>query len=187
MAYVTYPESTLWRSKTDGSEPLQLTYLGFNPWLPRWSPDGNLIVFWDRNSERIFEISPDGGNPRQLIPEYPSPQWDPNWSPSGDKLVFSDAYTPDNQTALAIRILSLPSHQISTLPGSQGLFSPRWSPDGRFIVAMKYDSSTLVMFDFQTQKWTLLGKSIFGWPNWSRDGRYVYVLDLRGKGGVSQD
>jgi Tol biopolymer transport system component/DNA-binding winged helix-turn-helix (wHTH) protein len=184
VAYVTYPESTLWRSKPDGSERLQLTYSGFNPWLPRWSPDSNVIVFWDRNSERIFEISPHGGNPRQLIPEYPSPQWDPNWSPSGDKLVFSDAYTPDKQTALAIRILNLASHQVSTLPGSQGFFSPRWSPNGRFIVAMKYDSSTLVLFDFQTQKWTALGKSIFGWPNWSKDGQYVYVLDLRGKGAV---
>jgi eukaryotic-like serine/threonine-protein kinase len=98
--------------------------------------------------------------------------------------VFSDAYTPDKQTALAIRILNLASHQVSTLPGSQGFFSPRWSPNGWFIVAMKYDSSTLVLFDFQTQKWTALGKSIFGWPNWSKDGQYVHVLDLRGKGAV---
>src|SRR6266852_8520159 len=40
VAYVSYPEGTLSRSKPDGSERLQLTYPPLNPHLLRWSPDG---------------------------------------------------------------------------------------------------------------------------------------------------
>jgi Tol biopolymer transport system component len=82
-------------------------------------------------------------------------------------------------------ILDLASHQVSTLPGSQGrLFSPRWSPDGRYILATSIGSGDLVLFDFEMQKWTELAKGVFGYPNWSKNGQYVYVLDSRGKGAV---
>jgi eukaryotic-like serine/threonine-protein kinase len=182
VAYVSYPEGTLWRSKSDRSDRVQLTYPPLNPWVPRWSPDGKTIVFWDRISERIYEVSPEGGSSRQLIPDDPREQGDPTWSPGGDKIVFGSG--TDMTRSREIRILNLASRQVSSLPGSQGLFSPRWSPDGRYILAMKGDSSALLLFDFQIQKWIELGKGLFGWPNWSKDGEHVYVLDLGGKGAV---
>ena len=40
VAYVSFPEGTLWRSKADGSERLQLTYPPMYALMPRWSPDG---------------------------------------------------------------------------------------------------------------------------------------------------
>ena len=76
----------------------------------------------------------------------------------------------------ALRVLELKTHQVSTVPGSKGLFSPRWSPDGRYIVAMPADSLSLFLFDFQTQKWSELAKARAAFPNWSRDGQYVYFL-----------
>ena len=181
VAYVSYPEGTLWRSKPDGSERLQLTYPPLNPHLLRWSPDGKTIVFTETNSARIYDVSSEGGTPRQLMPDVPGPQWDPNWSPGGDNLVFGGGA---GDAASAIRVLNLASRQVSTLPGSQGLFSPRWSLDGRHILGMNIDSGNLVLFDFQTQKWTELGKGVFAYPDLSKDGRYVYVLDLKGKGAV---
>jgi Tol biopolymer transport system component len=75
-----------------------------------------------------------------------------------------------------IRVLDLAKHQVTTLPGSQGLFSPRWSPDGRYIIAMPVNSLSLVLFDFQTGKWSELMKGNLGFPNWSGDGRYIYLL-----------
>src|SRR5207253_1428845 len=44
-AYVVYPEGSLWRSKLDGSERLQLTFPPMQVVTPRWSPDGKRIVF----------------------------------------------------------------------------------------------------------------------------------------------
>jgi serine/threonine protein kinase/Tol biopolymer transport system component len=182
VAYVSYPDATLSRSKPDGSQRLQLTYPPLSPHLFRWSPDGKTIVFTEKNSAKIYEVASDGGSPRQLMPEVPGPQWDPNWSPTGDKIVFGGG---SGDAASSISVLNLARHQVSTLPGSRGrFFSPRWSPDGRYILAMSIGSGDLVLFDFQTQKWTELAKGVFGYPNWSKDGQFVHVMDLRGKGAV---
>ena len=176
VAYVTYPEGALWRSKPDGSERLQLTYRPLYPILPRWSPDGKQIGFYaptPGNPLKIYTVSPEGGSPQQLLPDDPKPQEDPNWSPDGSKIIFSGTSASADST---VRVLDLSNHQVSTLPGSQGLFSPRWSPDGRYIVAMPVNSLSLVLFDFQTQKWSELMKGSIAFPNWSADGQYIYFL-----------
>jgi eukaryotic-like serine/threonine-protein kinase len=186
VTYVSYREGTLWRSRVDGSERLQLTYPPMYPLLPRWSPDGKKIIFFEFSlgagkPARIYEVSPDGGSPQQLLPDDHSQQLDPNWSPDGSKIVFAGE---SNDPSSAIRVLDVSSHQVSELPGSQGFYSPRWSPDGRHISAFSADSKTLLLFDFQTQKWTQLASGSLSWLNWSHDGQYVYVLDFRGKNAV---
>jgi Tol biopolymer transport system component/tRNA A-37 threonylcarbamoyl transferase component Bud32 len=176
VAYVTYPGGDLWRSKADGSEPVQLSYPPLHAVLPRWSPDGKQIVYYSSTPgkpERIYAVSVEGGSAYPLLPDDPKPQLDPNWSPDGGKIVFSGAAAHADST---IRVLDLSNHQVSTLPGSQGLFSPRWSPDGRNILAMPINSLSLVLFDFHTEKWAEVLKGVSGFPNWSRDGRYVYFL-----------
>ena len=45
VTYVSYPEGSLWRSKADGSERLQLTFPPMQVILPRWSPDKKQIAF----------------------------------------------------------------------------------------------------------------------------------------------
>jgi len=182
VAYVSYPEGTLWRSKPDGTARLQLTYPPLSPHLLNWSPDGKTIVFTDKNSAKIYEVAFEGGNPRELIPDVSGPQWDPTWSPDGNKIVFGGG---SGSAVSSIRVLNLASHEVSTLPGSEGRFySPRWSPDGRYILAMSIGSDELELYEFQTQKWSELAKGVFGYPNWSKDGQYVYVRDARGKGAI---
>ncbi len=186
VAYVSYPGGTLWRSKLDGSERLQLTYPPLYVMLPRWSPDGKKIIFFEfevssSKPARSYEVSTGGGNPLPLMPDDPGHQQDPNWSPDGSKIVFGGESGDARST---IRILDLPSRQITTVRDSQGLFSPRWSPNGRYILALSADSTRLLVFDFQTQGWTELAKGSMGWLNWSRDAQYVYVMDYKGKGAV---
>jgi serine/threonine protein kinase/Tol biopolymer transport system component len=176
IAYVSYPEGTLWRSKPDGSEKLQLSYPPLLAALPRWSPDGKQIAFDDcfaGRPVRIYLVSADGGGPQLLLPGDPEPQWDPNWSPDGDKIQFSGLQAEDNS---AIRMVDLKTHQVSTLPGSRSMYSARWSPDGRYIVAKPAHSLTLMLFDFETQKWTQFAQVRASYLNWSRDGQYVYFL-----------
>jgi len=186
VAYVSYRDGTLSRSRLDGSERLQLTYPPLYAVLPRWSPDGKKIIFFEfalspDRPARIYEVSPQGGSPRQLMPNDRSPQLDPNWSPDGSKIVYGGE---SNDATSAIRLLDVASRQVSNLPDSHGVFSPRWSPNGRYISAFSSDSKRLVLFDFQTQKWTELAQGSLGWLNWSKDGQYVYVLDYRGQGAV---
>ena len=172
VTYVLFPEGTLWRSKVDGSERLQLTYPPGYSMMPRWSPDGKTIVFFESSPSkpsRIYEVSAEGGTPRELMPDIPGPQQDPIWSADGTKIMFGgDA----GNSASSIRIFDLATHQVTTLPGSQGTFSPRWSPNGRYVPAFSSDSTRLLLFDFQTQQWTELAKGSFGWVNFSKNGQY---------------
>ena len=188
VAYVSYRDGALWRSKVDGSERLQLTYPPMYPVLPRWSPDGKAILFFEfgSNTDRpasIYEISPDGGTPRPLLPDDHSQQFDPNWSPDGSKIIFAGA---SNDPASSVRILDVASGKVSELPGSRGFYSPRWSPDGRTIAAFSADSTTLLLFDPQTQKWTGLAKGSFSWLSWSHDGQSIYLLNSSGNNGVDR-
>jgi Tol biopolymer transport system component len=188
VAYVSYPDGTVWRSRLDGTEKLQLTYTGPSRSFasnPRWSSDGKKIVFcqdYEDKPPRIFEVSPDGGSPQPPLPDDTQPEIDPNWSPDGNKIVFSGNA---NDPASSIRILDLTTHQVSTLPGSQGLFSTRWSSDGRYIASESADMKRLLLFDFQTQKWTEIAQGeLLGWTSFSDDGQYLQFLDTTGTGAV---
>ncbi len=177
MAYVTLPEGVLWRSRVDGSERLQLTSLPMKAALPRWSPDGKRIAFSGLNSGeawKIFVISADGGSPEKLMPGENS-ELDPNWSADGQSLVFGEfAGSP----ASSISVLNLQTRQVSALPGSKGLFSPRWSPDGRFISVNSYDALKMSLFDLTTQTWKELDRGHGNsYPLWSRDAKYIYFSD----------
>jgi eukaryotic-like serine/threonine-protein kinase len=173
VAYVSYPEGTLWRSRVDGSDRLQLTNPPIFAVLPRWSPDGTQIAFMDIQVGRpwkIWLISAQGGAAQEMLAEN-LPQVDPGWSPDGKQMVFS-RYIDEKPS---IQLLDLNSKQLSIIPGSQGLYSPRWSPDGRYIAALTAVQTKIVIFDFKSQTWSdWVSGNRFAYPTWSRDGKYLY-------------
>jgi len=178
VAYVSYPENTLWRSRLDGSDRSQLTYPPVSAGLPRWSPDSRQIAYVDTQPGqpwKIFLISAEGGAPHEVLSESHS-QVDPTWSADGKKLAFGRTELTGSSEPLAIYIVDLATHQISTIPGSEKLYSPRWSPDGRYLAALTGDSTKLLLFDFRTQKWSdwVNEPGAVGFPNWSGDGNYLY-------------
>jgi len=174
VAYLTFPEGVLWRSRVDGSERLQLTNLPMNVALPRWSPDGKRIAFsglTPGKAWKIFVISADGGSPEKLTPGE-NFELDPNWSADGQSLVFGEFV---GSPTSSIYVLNLQTRQVSTLPGPKGLFSPRWSPDGRFISVTTHDGLKMLLFDLTTQTWKELDSGhSYNYPMWSRDAKYIY-------------
>ncbi|MGB7589909.1 MAG: protein kinase [Terriglobia bacterium] len=183
VAYNDYADGAMWRSKVDGTQKLQLTFPPMQAYLPRWSPDGKQIAFFGHppgEPSQIYVIPTAGGLP-QLIYRRETNLADPNWSPDGKSLIFGGNGLSNQGSA--VYVLDMKTRNASKLPGSDGLFSPRWSPNGRYVVAITLDSLKLVLFDFTTQKWTELAKAkgFLGYPNWSRDGRYVYFLGILDK------
>jgi len=180
VTYVAYPEGTLWRSKLDGSERLQLTYPPMQAAVPHWSPDGQQIAFTGFSPGKPWQISlisKDGGSPQQ-IPSKDQSQSDPTWSPDGNKLAFG--YVDTANPGMFVDVFELKTHQVSHLPDSQGIFGPRWSPDGHYIVGESSDMTKWMLFDVQTLQWRqlLTGLGQLGYIAWSPDSAYVYFDNL---------
>jgi len=176
IVYETFPEASLWRSKADGSERLQLTFPPMHVLTPRLSPDGQRIVFMgQRPGEpwKIYVVSAEGGTPQQLIPGG-GEEADPQWSPDGNRLLFGWYLLTTTGKPYALHLLDLKTNQVSTVPASEGLRSPRWSADGRYIAALGANDTKLTLFDFETQQWEQVDRGNIGSEIWSKDGKYVY-------------
>jgi len=174
FAYNDATDGTLWRSKMDGTQKLQLVFPPMQAYLARWSPDNKQIAFMGHPPEEpwhLYLVSAQGGAP-ELIYSSETNLADPNWSPDGKSLVFGDNSL--NNQGSAIFILDLQTRKATKLPGSDGLYSPRWSPDGRYIAAIPLDSLKMMLFDFTTQKWSDIANIFVAYPLWSRDSRSLY-------------
>jgi eukaryotic-like serine/threonine-protein kinase len=185
ITYVAHPELTLWRSKLDGSSRTQLTYAPMQAHIPRWSLDGTQIVFMASRPGKpwkIFVVPAVGGTPREVIPGDHN-QGDPTWMPNGDSIVFAGVPWLEYGTAKGpnIHIVDVKTSQVSDVPDSENLFSPRCSPDGRYIAALSADSTKLMLYDFEKKNWSQLAVSRFGYENWSHDAKYLYAEDYPDK------
>jgi len=184
VAYVKFPQGELWRSRTDGSEALQLTaYPIIVTYGPKWSPDGKQIAFSGYQrilGWQLYMVSANGSAPQPLADSANGR--DPSWSPDGDTLLFGvTSFASDGR----IRRMNLRTHEVSDFPGSKGFVSPHWSPDGHYLSAMSQPDSKLMLFDFRTGKWLAwVASSNQGWPDWSQDSKSVYFLDLGANPGV---
>jgi Tol biopolymer transport system component/DNA-binding winged helix-turn-helix (wHTH) protein len=181
VTYVGFPDRILWRSRIDGTERLQLTAPPVQATMPRWSPDGKRIAYFDASPGKPWKIdliTAEGGAPEPLLNE-PRNQMDPNWSPDGNSVIFSyfpllDRVLPEK---LGVYIVDLKTRNVKKLPGSDGLWVPRWSSDGSHIVARSADSQALMLFDFATQTWSELARDVYVVPvNWSADSRSVFFV-----------
>lgn len=185
IAYTTLPEKTLWRSRADGSNRLQLSKMPLRAGMPQWSPDGRQIVFVAREPGGPWRIALSARDRASLQWLTPGDRncTDPTWSPDRKNLAFGGApWLETSPSHAAIYLLDLASRQVSTVPGSEGLFSPRWSPSGRYLAALTADASRMLIFDFSNRQWREVLRAEAGFPLWSADGRYIYYLS-RGRTG----
>ncbi len=92
LLYVAFPEGTLWRSKADGSDRLQLTYAPMQVMVPHWSPDGKQILFHGVGGGRdeVYTISVNGGEPLPVAKDSGKQIMNETWSPDGNSIAYSD-------------------------------------------------------------------------------------------------
>jgi len=94
IVYVSLVDETLWVSRADGSEKIQLTYPPDHTALPRWSPDGKQIVYMRSQLGKPWKISlmsAQGGTAEELLPGNTT-EGDPPGLRMGGESYFRTAY-----------------------------------------------------------------------------------------------
>jgi eukaryotic-like serine/threonine-protein kinase len=169
VAYASYPDHTLWRSRADGSERVQLTYSPMEVAAAAISPDGTKVAFrtsdWD-----LFMINAEGG-PAQLVAKHSDV---PDWSPDGNLLLFSsftDAPIGQN-TRLYMQVADVRTGKTSEVPGSHGIGGGWWITQD-MLIAAPYTPTKFLTFSFKTQRWAdLVGGNLANWAV-SPDKKYL--------------
>ncbi|WP_455278221.1 TolB family protein, partial [[Eubacterium] cellulosolvens] len=85
----------LWVMNSDGTDQTRLTFDNFGDRAPRFSPDGQKIVYWSiayGNQPDIWMINVDGTGKTRLTTS-PYQEVYPSWSPDGKKVIFESDRT----------------------------------------------------------------------------------------------
>jgi dipeptidyl aminopeptidase/acylaminoacyl peptidase len=176
VVWVTYPEGALWRARVDGTERLELRRAGSGrAFKPGWSPDGRRIVFeWSQNGgpQKPFVILAEGGRPGPIPSREGEGVQDTCWLSDGS-VVFGYS-----NPALGIQRVDLDTGVSTTVPGSEGLTSPRCGPGGLILAAEYPGSGSTHILDPEEDGWSELpiGPGDLGWADFASDGRTVFGL-----------
>jgi eukaryotic-like serine/threonine-protein kinase len=179
VAYVAYPESTLWRSRVDGSEKLRLTPENMLVVQPRWSPDGSRIAFSAISKGtpwRMYAVKNTGGGPPEPFLTENQSELGPAWSPDGKSIIFGRI--AGRESKVSLHQFDLSTQKLADIPGTEGLWMPSWSRDGKFLLAVTSDEAQkMKVYEFATQKWTELATAAFGDVGFYPDSKSVFYFD----------
>ncbi len=167
-----------WRAHADGSEVIRLTSDSLQVFMGHWSSDGRYLALMARepgHAWRIYLLQVEGGALKPVLQESRN-EADPTFSADGEKIAFgrvSDVMGKE-EGPRQLEIVDLRTGKVEAIPGSDGLFSPRWSPDGRYIAALSLDQRRLLLFDTASRAWRTLAETTAADPVWSADSRAIF-------------
>src|SRR5215469_6001707 len=184
VAYTSTSDHTLWRSRADGTDRLQLTFPPMQVAWPVISQNGRQVAF-QVIGDGGYVISTNGGQPRRFADKNSQGG---SLSPDGNSIAFAGwiAGNQGDARTWELRTLNLTNGALSSLRSSQNVIGPFWVNQRTLVAAAgdvvpaqapaqaQVEWTKLVSFDLKTGKWTdLVSDPIVNWMP-SPDGKYLY-------------
>jgi Tol biopolymer transport system component len=169
---------------------LRITDTTSNERTPKWSPDGDKLVFAsDRDGNRevyIFDLADvvDGTTKTQPfnLTQHKAPDWQPAWSPDGQRVAFS-SYRDGNWEIYVVNVDGTGLTRLTDQPESD--FSPTWSPDGKHVLfaSRRRGDADLFTADIETGTPNQLTKGELDEydPAWSPNGEWIAFVTQIGE------
>ncbi|HKC65279.1 MAG TPA: DPP IV N-terminal domain-containing protein [Pyrinomonadaceae bacterium] len=169
-----------------GGHEIQLTSDGAQNFEPAWSPDGQYIAYHSRDRGGIWIVPALGGVARRLT-EFGSK---PAWSRDGSMIAFQSEAVRDlngsaygalpPSTIWTVQARGGEPRQITQVGVPQGGHSsPSWSPDGKRIVFLAYDTTLAEIWSVAAEGSDLkqlTTQQLFFDPVYAPDGESVYCV-----------
>ena len=164
----------------DGRNFRRITNDQFSVFLPRWSPDGEHILFsafvgftptvegqntFVKGQRRVHVVRADGSDMR-VIGRAAALQAD--WSPDGTRIVY-ECNDPSE-----LCVMSVDGSNDTVIPGTQGLHTPEWSPDGARLAVISGGVAMTMALD-GSDRWVVQPRLSVNSLSWSPDGQRLAV------------
>jgi Tol biopolymer transport system component len=179
--------------------PTKLTLEGDFHDRPAWTADGRAVVFVSRGRQNwdLYQRPVDGSAPPQLLVDQVEYLVDAEYSRDGKWLLYQEAYTlfaaRTREDSARIRLVEFPSDASTprgSLMRSNGQYTPRLSPDGRWLAYTSDEGMTgkstgrdeVYVRPFPntgSAKWQVSAGGGYE-PRWSWNGRELYYKNFRG-------
>jgi CubicO group peptidase (beta-lactamase class C family) len=161
--------------RSDGSEPKALVADSKRELHPRWSPNGNRIVF-ERGLSDVYTINSDGSDERRAT-RGPDVEAQPAWSPDGTQIAYTS--TEHGNADIYVMEADGSSARRLTRDAADEIF-PSWSPDGDQIAFLHRapgqrgaPSFQLGIVDVKSGSQVSLITAGPGSIDWSPDGKQI--------------
>jgi dipeptidyl aminopeptidase/acylaminoacyl peptidase len=199
-------DTAIWLVPTTGNQPAVKLTSGAHDSAPRWSPDGNWLLFV-RGQEKEgkpeptqLALLPMNGGEARVVTNMPKGAGSPTWSPDGKSILFTSATTPEEwkkaqQEKPAEKSAEKPGPNEEKLPATTA--GEEHESDVRIITRAVYRDNDEGYLDpkHHSHIWTIpvpqssddkplpvqitSGEFDEGDPQWSRDGQRIYFTSTR--------
>jgi hypothetical protein len=168
----------VWRVPARGGAARMLANADGTARRPRWSPEGNRLVYQVRNAEQQrLALTDIETATTVLLGTGAHFDQHPDWHPDGERVVFSSDRRATGFDIWEIDIPTGLSWRLTDLPGDET--EPAWSADGRDLVYIHYDAGTwsvVLRRHGQPARVLETATTRLSSPSWRPDGSLITFL-----------